>query len=257
MLKEKPITAMYTDVKVNNNSFTDSIITQQLIDQLGHRVDCAASTRIITADEATKTPIGEIDNFPIEVNGIIIPIKVLVMETTQYQALVVPAMCKHFKLSNNMLAPFIELKKKNLPKKSITNLDLERKKKKKEEEKKISTSHYLYLYTIYLLSITPNNISEQGETYNELCQYTILISNWIQKKTPIKATWRKAVKYLNDCSHDNNKIWQITFAKIEETSSEEIKTIKNNSPEPIKLDWSLNLDIILEPMDPEQFHKHY
>ncbi|KAG9304418.1 hypothetical protein G9A89_019980 [Geosiphon pyriformis] len=56
-LKEKSITAMYTDAKVD-------------------------------ADGVTKTPIGEINNFSIEVNGIILPIKVLVMEATQYQALV-------------------------------------------------------------------------------------------------------------------------------------------------------------------------
>ncbi|KAG9286123.1 hypothetical protein G9A89_010137 [Geosiphon pyriformis] len=53
----------------------------------GHQVDQAVSTRIITANGATKTPIGKIDDFPIKVNGIITPIKVLVMEATQYQAL--------------------------------------------------------------------------------------------------------------------------------------------------------------------------
>ncbi|KAG9299554.1 hypothetical protein G9A89_020725 [Geosiphon pyriformis] len=76
--KKKPITAIYTDVKVDGHSIklildsasTDSIITRQLMDQL-----------------ATKTPIGEIDDFPIEVNGIIVLIKVLVIEATQYQAL--------------------------------------------------------------------------------------------------------------------------------------------------------------------------
>ncbi|KAG9286473.1 hypothetical protein G9A89_014639 [Geosiphon pyriformis] len=57
------------------------------MDQLGHQVDRAANAHIITANEATKTPIGKIDDFPFEINGIIIPIKVLVMETTQYQAL--------------------------------------------------------------------------------------------------------------------------------------------------------------------------
>ncbi|KAG9297653.1 hypothetical protein G9A89_011168 [Geosiphon pyriformis] len=65
-----------------------SIITKQLIDQLGHQVDCAATAQIITADGNTKTPIGEIDNFPFEINGIQISTKVLVMEATQYQALV-------------------------------------------------------------------------------------------------------------------------------------------------------------------------
>ncbi|KAG9293955.1 hypothetical protein G9A89_019293 [Geosiphon pyriformis] len=95
-LEKKPITVMYTDVKVDghsiklilDNRLVGSIITKQLIDQLGCRVDHTAHTRIITADETTKTLIGEIDNFPFEVNGIIILIKVLVIEATQYQALV-------------------------------------------------------------------------------------------------------------------------------------------------------------------------
>ncbi|KAG9289361.1 hypothetical protein G9A89_007922 [Geosiphon pyriformis] len=91
-LEEKPITTMYTDAKVDGHSIklildsrsADSIITRQLMDQLGHQVDHTASTRIITADEVTKTPIGEINDFPIEVNGIIILIKVLIIEATQY-----------------------------------------------------------------------------------------------------------------------------------------------------------------------------
>ncbi|KAG9298293.1 hypothetical protein G9A89_002781 [Geosiphon pyriformis] len=91
-LEEKPITAMYTNVKVDghfiklilNSGSAGSIITKQLMDQLGRQVDHAASARIITANGATKTPIGEINDFPFKVNGIITPIKVLVMEATQY-----------------------------------------------------------------------------------------------------------------------------------------------------------------------------
>ncbi|KAG9284383.1 hypothetical protein G9A89_023640 [Geosiphon pyriformis] len=95
-LKEKPITTIYTNAKVDghfiklilNSESVGSIITQQLMDQLDCQVNHAASARIITANRATKTPIGEIDDLSIEINGIIIPIKVLVMEVTQYQALV-------------------------------------------------------------------------------------------------------------------------------------------------------------------------
>ncbi|KAG9301087.1 hypothetical protein G9A89_012470 [Geosiphon pyriformis] len=95
-LKAKPITIMYTDAKVEKQSIklildsgsAGSIITKQLIDQLSRRVDRAASARIITANETTKTPIGKIDDFSFEVNGIMTPIKVLVIEATQYQALV-------------------------------------------------------------------------------------------------------------------------------------------------------------------------
>ncbi|KAG9286075.1 hypothetical protein G9A89_022752 [Geosiphon pyriformis] len=106
--KAKPITTMYTDAKVKEQSI-------KLILDSGRQVDQAASARIITADGVIKTPIGEINDFSFEVNSIMTSIKVLVMEATQYQALVgndwlfkvnltyqgqhiyVPAMCGHFK----------------------------------------------------------------------------------------------------------------------------------------------------------------
>ncbi|KAG9303802.1 hypothetical protein G9A89_018699 [Geosiphon pyriformis] len=89
-LEEKSITAMYTDAKVDGHSIklildngsAGSIITKQLMDQLSCQVDHVASAWIITANRATKTPIDEIDDFSFEVNGIIIFIKVLVMEAT-------------------------------------------------------------------------------------------------------------------------------------------------------------------------------
>ncbi|KAG9303403.1 hypothetical protein G9A89_013729 [Geosiphon pyriformis] len=89
-LEEKPITVMYTNAKVDGHSIklildsgsTGSIITKQLIDQLGCRVDYTASTRIIITNGATKTLIGEIDDFSFEVNSIIIPTKVLMIEAT-------------------------------------------------------------------------------------------------------------------------------------------------------------------------------
>ncbi|KAG9285085.1 hypothetical protein G9A89_009896 [Geosiphon pyriformis] len=119
-LEEKPITAMYMDARVDNHPI------KLILDS--HRVDQAASTRIITADGATKTPIGEIDDFSFEINGIMTPIKVLVMEATQYQALntqelqlmyqgqhiCVPATCGHFKIPprEKLLIKLEEEKKK-------------------------------------------------------------------------------------------------------------------------------------------------
>ncbi|KAG9287167.1 hypothetical protein G9A89_003015 [Geosiphon pyriformis] len=49
----------------------------------------------------------------------------------------------------------------------------------------------------------------------------------------------------------------MVFTKIKEALPKEIKTIKNNLPEPIKLDWGPNSDIVLDSIDPEQFHKNY
>ncbi|KAG9285146.1 hypothetical protein G9A89_004361 [Geosiphon pyriformis] len=47
-----------------------------------------AQTVIVTADGIKKTPVEEIDNFSFTIDGIIIPVKVLVMDVPQYQALV-------------------------------------------------------------------------------------------------------------------------------------------------------------------------
>ncbi|KAG9300122.1 hypothetical protein G9A89_000862 [Geosiphon pyriformis] len=147
-LEEKPITAIYTDAKIDghfiklilNSGLAGSIITRQLMDQLNHRVDRTASARIIIANRATKTLIGKIDDLFIKVNGIAILIKILVIEATQYQALIgndwlfktnaildwniqklqlsqnsqhtcVPATCGHFK-TTNMPAPLIKFEKK-------------------------------------------------------------------------------------------------------------------------------------------------
>ncbi|KAG9301352.1 hypothetical protein G9A89_018024 [Geosiphon pyriformis] len=63
-----------------------------------------------------------------------------------------------------------------------------------------------------------------------------LIDDWVRKETPIEAAWKRAVKCLNGCLHNDNKIWQITLAKIKDMSPEEIRIIKNNSLELIKLD---------------------
>ncbi|KAG9300879.1 hypothetical protein G9A89_015335 [Geosiphon pyriformis] len=96
-LNEKhPITAMYTEATVNNTPIklildsrsAESIIMLQLVNQLGFKVDCAATSQIITVNESTKLLYGEIDSFSFKINGIIIPIKVLVMNTTQYQVLI-------------------------------------------------------------------------------------------------------------------------------------------------------------------------
>ncbi|KAG9306858.1 hypothetical protein G9A89_005759 [Geosiphon pyriformis] len=80
-------------------------------------------------------------------------------------------------------------------------------------------------------------------------------TDWIRKGTPIEAAWRRAVQRLDSCPHDNDKIWQMALAKIEEAMSEEIKTIKDNPPEFLELNW--DTELIINFLDPEQFHKHY
>ncbi|KAG9295025.1 hypothetical protein G9A89_017819 [Geosiphon pyriformis] len=87
---------MYTNAKVNrqpiklifNSRSAGSIIIRQLINQLGHQINHTANTKIIIANDITKTSIGEINKFLFEINGLITPIKVLVIEATQYQVLI-------------------------------------------------------------------------------------------------------------------------------------------------------------------------
>ncbi|KAG9297101.1 hypothetical protein G9A89_019382 [Geosiphon pyriformis] len=70
-LEAKPITVMYTDAKVERQS-----------------IKLILNSSSADTDGAIKTPIGKIDDFSFEVHGIVTPIKVLVIEVTQYQALV-------------------------------------------------------------------------------------------------------------------------------------------------------------------------
>ncbi|KAG9288602.1 hypothetical protein G9A89_006703 [Geosiphon pyriformis] len=94
--EQKAIMAMYTEAEVEektirlilDNRFAGSIITYQLMQQLKRNVDQPAQTVIVTADGMKKTPVREIDNFLFILDGIIILVKVLVMDTLQYQALV-------------------------------------------------------------------------------------------------------------------------------------------------------------------------
>ncbi|KAG9299069.1 hypothetical protein G9A89_020382 [Geosiphon pyriformis] len=53
-----------------------------------HTAPSEAQTVIVTADGMKKTPVGEIDNFLFTLDGITIPVKVLVINVPQYQALI-------------------------------------------------------------------------------------------------------------------------------------------------------------------------
>ncbi|KAG9304600.1 hypothetical protein G9A89_020164 [Geosiphon pyriformis] len=83
--KQKAITAMYTEATVEgkpiqlilDSRLARSIITYQ-----------PAQTVIVIANGIKKTPVEEIDNFPFTIDEITIPVKVLIMDALQYQALI-------------------------------------------------------------------------------------------------------------------------------------------------------------------------
>ncbi|KAG9292867.1 hypothetical protein G9A89_016229 [Geosiphon pyriformis] len=90
--EQKAITAMYTEATVEENpihlisdsGLAESIITYQLMQQLKQNIDRLAQTVIVTADDMKKTLVGEIDDFFFTIDGIIIPVKVLIMDAPQY-----------------------------------------------------------------------------------------------------------------------------------------------------------------------------
>ncbi|KAG9306890.1 hypothetical protein G9A89_002559 [Geosiphon pyriformis] len=79
--EQKAITAMYTETIVEGK-LIHLILDSRLA---GNR---PAQTIIVTANGMKKTPVGEIDDFPFTLDGIIISVKVLLMDASQYQALV-------------------------------------------------------------------------------------------------------------------------------------------------------------------------
>ncbi|KAG9286171.1 hypothetical protein G9A89_010185 [Geosiphon pyriformis] len=94
--EQKAVTAMYTEAEVEgkpiclilDSGSAGSIIIYQLIQQLKRNVDRPAQTVIVTTDGMKKTPVEEIDNFLFTLDRITIPVKVLVMDALQYQALI-------------------------------------------------------------------------------------------------------------------------------------------------------------------------
>ncbi|KAG9301295.1 hypothetical protein G9A89_012679 [Geosiphon pyriformis] len=109
---------MYTNVRVDSqsiklildSSLANSIITRQLMNQLGHQVDHTASTRIITANRVTKTSIGKINNFLFEFNVLDWITQKLQLSQNGQQTYV-PVMCSHFKTTHTLVS-LIKLEEK-------------------------------------------------------------------------------------------------------------------------------------------------
>ncbi|KAG9304424.1 hypothetical protein G9A89_019986 [Geosiphon pyriformis] len=94
--------------------------------------------------------------------------------------------------------------------------------------------------------------------YDALCQYTILISNWVSHGMPITAVWHCVISCLDSYLHDKDKIWQMANAKVVSTMSSKILEIKNNSLEPVNIVLIPNPDTFLDlEAGPEEFHEHY
>ncbi|KAG9294680.1 hypothetical protein G9A89_008159 [Geosiphon pyriformis] len=243
ILKEKPIMAMYTDAKVDGHSIklildsgsAGSIITKQLMDQL--------------------------------VNGIMVPIKVLNGQHT-----CIPVTCGHFK-TTNLTTPLIEFEKEEkkptweayqLP---PVSLKKERERKKNQQPTTNSNSTYNSYTTphqsIYccpkLVCIDCNKkLSSMGTCCGNDEEYTLttkfychpcVIKHFERPKRVGKWDNKPCLAYGE--TFLDKGIWN----DIPGVTSEEIKTIKNNPPKSIELNW--DPEPVINLLDPEQFYEHY
>ncbi|KAG9302007.1 hypothetical protein G9A89_021051 [Geosiphon pyriformis] len=250
--------ALYTNARVGR-------IDIKLILDSGSAVDHAATTRIITADGNTKTPIEEIDNFSFEINGIQIPTKVLVMEATQYQAL--PML-----LSTETPKNFNSCSTDSMPEHiNATNYrDLSEKGKgRAEEESQLSLLGYVTLDQKNLFYQPPRlicvdcgkKLSTMGtcigdnEEWPTTTKYYCRPCKWDHTPClvcgeilPDERLWNDVSGRGGTCNeaygylHDDHEIWRMASAKAEGTMSEEIREIKDNSwtPEYTGLDYPKN-----------------
>ncbi|KAG9291743.1 hypothetical protein G9A89_012028 [Geosiphon pyriformis] len=212
--EQKAITVIYTEATVEekpirlilDSGSAGSIITYQLMQQLKRNINRPAQTVIVTADGMKKTSVGEIDDFPFSIDGITIPVKVLVMDAPQYQALV----------RNDWLL------------KANANLNW------KTQELKIS---YQGQYTIDNTpcltcgEILPEecnwiDVALRGEVCDQTCQYALSISKKVRKKTPFDAAYNSALNKLYHYPHDAEMIFDLAITLINGATQEDVRQMK-------------------------------
>ncbi|KAG9304646.1 hypothetical protein G9A89_020210 [Geosiphon pyriformis] len=260
------------------------------MNQLGCQVDCAASTRIITANGATKTPISEIDDFLFEINSIIAPIKVLVMEAIQYQAqhTCVPAMCSHFWI-NTTSTPLIEFKeeKKNLSEKPIKSYEpmastmnyhlyfhetTRKRENKKRNLPKMTIKNY-GLTTIRTKEETKKEKEKRKKeepapaittTYTPYTYTPPQPSNYCQLKLVCINCDKKLLSISVCCDKNEKYPMAIKFychpssAKVEGTTFSKLLEIKNNLLSLSEFEYIPTFDVFGNvENNPKKFHKHY
>ncbi|KAG9302129.1 hypothetical protein G9A89_020563 [Geosiphon pyriformis] len=163
--EQKAITAMYTEATLQRT------------------VDRPAQIVIVIADDMKKTPVGEIDNFLFTIDGITILVKVLIIDTLQYQALelkilyqrqytIVLAICSTFNKQSEK-APVFEF----------------------EEEKEMPL-----IETYMALGLTSNWAKEtKQEIFEEL-------RGWKKVRYSILEPWKQPPYILLKCKDCNKKL---------------------------------------------------
>ncbi|KAG9297342.1 hypothetical protein G9A89_004004 [Geosiphon pyriformis] len=202
--KQKAITAMYTEATTVNQQEVLLPTTQ---------------TVIVTADGIKKTPVREINNFLFTIDGITIPVKVLVMNTPQYQALKIFEELKEWKKVRYSIPepqkqpPYIPLKCKDCNKKlSLMGACIT----PKEE------------YKTYVLPEKYNwiDVIMKGGVCDQTCQYALLISEKVRKGTLFDAVYNSVLNKLYHYLHNAEMIFDLTMTLINGATQEDVHQMK-------------------------------
>ncbi|KAG9302678.1 hypothetical protein G9A89_007382 [Geosiphon pyriformis] len=271
--EQKAITAMYTEAEVKgkpiclilDSGSTGSIITYQLIQQLKRNVDRPAQTVIVTADGMKKTPVGEINNFPFTLDGITIPVKVLVMNAPQYQLTIsyqgqharVPAICGTFNKRSEK-APAFEFESEEKKPIIETFMALGSTFNWADETEQKHLLHTLNPKPLDGIYLTQNLNQENNtpifplndntacltcedmlpEAYNwidvamregvcdQTCQYALSISEKVKRGTPFNAAYNSALNKLYHYPHDAEMIFDLAIALINGATKEDVCQMK-------------------------------
>ncbi|KAG9284280.1 hypothetical protein G9A89_002090 [Geosiphon pyriformis] len=250
--KQKAITAIYTEAIVKgkpiclilDSGSAGSIITYQLMQQLKQNVNRPAQTVIVTADGMKKTPVGEIDDFPFTIDGIIIPVKVLETQklkiSYQEQYTIVPAICSTF---NKQLekAPVFEFKEeKEMPLTETymalglpSNWAEETEQEIFEESKGWKKRSRKWDKTLCLtcgerLPKECNwiDVAMRGRVCDQICQYALLISEKVKRGTLFDAAYNSALNKLYHYLHDVEIIFDLAMTLINGATQEDVCQIK-------------------------------
>ncbi|KAG9284518.1 hypothetical protein G9A89_014122 [Geosiphon pyriformis] len=213
--EQKAITAMYTEAKVEGKTIhlildsrsAGSIITYQLMQQLKRNVDRPAQTVIVTADGMKKTPVGEIDNFLFTLDGITIPVKVLVINAPQSMSnWADETEQEHF-------TPHSE------PKTSGWNIPYSKPEPKKQ-------CPYILLKYMLLEECNRIDVVMREEVCDQTCQYALSISEKVKRGTPFNAAYNSAFNKLYYYSHDAEMIFDLAIALINGATKEDVCQMK-------------------------------
>ncbi|KAG9302779.1 hypothetical protein G9A89_009556 [Geosiphon pyriformis] len=203
--EQKAITTMYTEAEAEgkpvrlilDNGSTGSIITYQLMQQLKRNVDRPAQTVIITADGMKKTPVGEIDNFSFTLDGITIPVKVLVIDAP------------HLNQRNN--APTFSL-----------NGHLIKKSGKWDNTPCLTCGEMLPEECNWI------DVAIRGGVCDQTCQYVLSILEKVKGGTPFDAAYNSVLNKLYHYSYDAKMIFDLAMALINGATQENVRQMKES-----------------------------